>query len=146
MSALESFAQGAVSRIVATRDDKIRAAFAGTVVGSVGPVATQSLRDHGIEADVEPSHPKMGPLVRETSQRCHAILAGYRRSGILRLGMAYAAGIRHIRRFFLCLTRRAKLDAGRTLTIDHPFPFFSASQFTAELLESAAFAPSTWLI
>jgi uroporphyrinogen decarboxylase len=56
----------------------LRAALARGVVGSVGPVASQSLRDHGLTVDVEPEHPKMGPLVRETSLRCHAILGDKR--------------------------------------------------------------------
>jgi uroporphyrinogen-III synthase len=38
---------------------------ARTVVAAVGPVAARALRDHGVRVDLEPSHPKMGPLVRE---------------------------------------------------------------------------------
>ena len=35
------------------------------VVASVGPVCSRALREHGITPDVEPQHPKMGPLVIE---------------------------------------------------------------------------------
>jgi uroporphyrinogen-III synthase len=35
------------------------------VVAAVGPLAARALRDHGIRVDLEPEHPKMGPLVRE---------------------------------------------------------------------------------
>jgi uroporphyrinogen-III synthase len=35
------------------------------VVAPVGPLAARALRDHGIRVDLEPEHPKMGPLVRE---------------------------------------------------------------------------------
>ena len=40
-----------------------------TVVASIGPVASAALRKNGIEVDLEPSHPKMGFLVRETAER-----------------------------------------------------------------------------
>ena len=36
------------------------------LVGSVGPTASASLREVGLDVDVEPDHAKMGPLVRET--------------------------------------------------------------------------------
>jgi uroporphyrinogen decarboxylase len=59
-------------------DDQVNAAFTRAAVGSVGPVASQSLRDHGVQVDFEPSNTKMGPLVREASERCHAILEAKR--------------------------------------------------------------------
>ena len=55
-------------------DERVRAALARGVVASVGPIASESLRNHGIAVDLEPPHPKMGPLVREASLRCHDIL------------------------------------------------------------------------
>jgi uroporphyrinogen-III synthase len=39
------------------------------VVASIGPVTSETLREYGITPDLEPSHPKMGFLVRETSER-----------------------------------------------------------------------------
>ena len=57
-------------------DERVRAALARGVVASVGPIASESLRNHGIQVDLEPTHPKMGPLVREASLQCHAILSG----------------------------------------------------------------------
>jgi uroporphyrinogen-III synthase len=39
------------------------------VVGSIGPVTSETLREYGIIPDLEPSHPRMGLLVRETSER-----------------------------------------------------------------------------
>ncbi|MFZ0813903.1 MAG: uroporphyrinogen-III synthase [Candidatus Sulfotelmatobacter sp.] len=39
------------------------------VVGSIGPVTSETLREYGITPDLEPSHPKMGFLVKETSER-----------------------------------------------------------------------------
>ncbi|MFP6769007.1 MAG: uroporphyrinogen-III synthase [Planctomycetaceae bacterium] len=36
------------------------------VIGSVGPMASDAVREAGLQVDVEPKKPKMGPLVRET--------------------------------------------------------------------------------
>ena len=40
-----------------------------TLVGSIGPVTSETLREYGISPDLEPSHPKMGFLVKETATR-----------------------------------------------------------------------------
>ena len=39
------------------------------VVGSIGPVTSETLREYGVPPDMEPSHPKMGFLVKEMSER-----------------------------------------------------------------------------
>jgi uroporphyrinogen-III synthase len=39
------------------------------IVGSIGPVTSETLRDYGITPNLEPSHPKMGFLVKETAER-----------------------------------------------------------------------------
>ena len=44
------------------------------VVASVGQIATERLRQHGFPVDLEPSHSKMGILVKETSERAHELL------------------------------------------------------------------------
>jgi len=44
------------------------------VVASVGPTCSETLMGHGIAIDIEPVHPKMGPLVQETAQQARAIL------------------------------------------------------------------------
>jgi uroporphyrinogen-III synthase len=49
------------------------------VVGSIGPICSRALERHALRADLEPEHPKMGPLVRETLQRAPAILDRKRR-------------------------------------------------------------------
>ena len=51
------------------------AAFTKILVGSIGPVTSEELRAHGIPADMEPSHPKMGFLVNEVAQRSAELLA-----------------------------------------------------------------------
>lgn len=55
-------------------EPQVRAALARAVIASVGPTTTETLREMGIAADFEPSHPKMGFLVNETAARAHQIL------------------------------------------------------------------------
>ena len=45
------------------------------VVGSIGPVCSQELRNHGLEPDFEPAHPKLGHLVKEAAAHSARILA-----------------------------------------------------------------------
>ena len=44
------------------------------VVASIGPTASERLRHYDLAVDFEPSHPKMGVLVKETSEQAHALL------------------------------------------------------------------------
>lgn len=44
------------------------AALRKTFVASIGPDCSEALRYHGIEPDFQPSHPKMGILVREAAR------------------------------------------------------------------------------
>jgi uroporphyrinogen-III synthase len=44
------------------------------VVASIGPTASECLRHYDLPIDFEPSHPKMGVLVKETSERVHSLL------------------------------------------------------------------------
>jgi uroporphyrinogen-III synthase len=55
--------------------DDVRRGMARVVVGSVGPVCSEALRRAGFAVDVEPTHPKMGPLVLETMRAAPAMLA-----------------------------------------------------------------------
>ena len=50
------------------------------MVASIGQLASERLRQHGFPVDLEPSHPKMGILVKEASQAAHTILEAKRRS------------------------------------------------------------------
>jgi uroporphyrinogen-III synthase len=47
---------------------ELRAGFARIVVGSIGPMTSEELREQGFSADFEPAHPKMGFLVNEAAQ------------------------------------------------------------------------------
>ena len=49
--------------------DAILAGLHHSVVASIGPTTSATLRDFGIQVDVEPSHPKMGFLVKETAEK-----------------------------------------------------------------------------
>ena len=48
------------------------------VVASIGPVCSEALRARGIGVDFEPSHPKLGQLVKEAAERSAAVLASKR--------------------------------------------------------------------
>lgn len=56
------------------REQEVRRAFARIVVGSIGPMTSEELREEGLSADFEPVHPKMGFLVNESSQRATELL------------------------------------------------------------------------
>jgi uroporphyrinogen-III synthase len=44
------------------------------VIASIGPTTSEELQRHGLSADLEPSHPKMGFLVREAAERAGELL------------------------------------------------------------------------
>lgn len=54
--------------------EQFRQAVSRTIVASVGPMASERLRSHGLPVDLEPSHPKMGILVKEASEQAAALL------------------------------------------------------------------------
>ena len=39
------------------------------LVGSIGPTTTEALEEYGVDPDFEPTHPKMGFLVKEAAER-----------------------------------------------------------------------------
>jgi uroporphyrinogen-III synthase len=55
-------------------EERVRGALQRMVIASVGPSTSETLREHDLPVDFEPSHPKMGFLVNETSQRAREIL------------------------------------------------------------------------
>jgi len=58
--------------------DGIRAGLRRAMVASIGPTTSETLREHGVAIDMEPSHPKMGFLVREAAERASQVLAAKR--------------------------------------------------------------------
>jgi uroporphyrinogen-III synthase len=59
---------------------EVREGLARIVVGSIGPVTSEELREQGITPDFEPVHPKMGFLLNEAGQRGRVLLEEKRRS------------------------------------------------------------------
>jgi uroporphyrinogen-III synthase len=58
----------------------LKTVLAHMMVASIGQLASERLRHHGFPVDLEPSHPKMGILVKEASQAAHSILEAKKRS------------------------------------------------------------------
>ncbi len=57
------------------READLRAAFErNTVIGSIGPTTSETLRKHRLPVDIEPAHPKLGHLIA-------AFAAGWRAAG-----------------------------------------------------------------
>jgi uroporphyrinogen-III synthase len=54
--------------------DAVRQALTRSVVASIGPTTSEEMREQGIEPDLEPTHPKMGFLVREAAEHAAEIL------------------------------------------------------------------------
>ena len=54
--------------------EPFRSAVTKMVVASIGPTASERLRHHGWPVDFEPSHSKMGVLVKEMSERALSVL------------------------------------------------------------------------
>jgi uroporphyrinogen-III synthase len=55
--------------------EEVRAGLRRAVVASIGPTTSETLRQESIAIDMEPSHPKMGYLVREAAERAAQILS-----------------------------------------------------------------------
>ena len=62
--------------------DRVRQRLAETVVASVGPTTSEALRDRDLPVDVQPEHPKLGPLVLAAASQCHDLLARKKRISV----------------------------------------------------------------
>jgi uroporphyrinogen-III synthase len=56
-------------------EEELRRALKTVVIGSVGPVCTEVLRQFGLEPDLEPEHPKMGSLLAEAATVARNVLS-----------------------------------------------------------------------
>lgn len=56
------------------KGDAVRRGLTTCVVASIGPTTSEEMREQGIEPDMEPTHPKMGFLVREAAEQAAQIL------------------------------------------------------------------------
>jgi len=52
----------------------VRRGLTSMAVASIGPTTSDELREHGIQIDIEASHPKMGFLVRDAAERAADVL------------------------------------------------------------------------
>lgn len=66
--------------------DKLREALRKTVVASIGPTTSEMLRDSDLPVDLEPEHPKMGPLVMAAAAQSAELLAVKRRVSVTLAG------------------------------------------------------------
>jgi uroporphyrinogen-III synthase len=55
-------------------DHAVRQGLRRAVIASIGPISSESLREIGVAADLEPVHPKMGQLIHDTAERAKALL------------------------------------------------------------------------
>lgn len=62
-------------------EEDVKRGLGQAMIASVGPTTTEALEEHGIKPDFEPSHPKMGFLVKETADNAAAIMARKRSAG-----------------------------------------------------------------
>ena len=61
-----------------SRQDRFRQTLSRVMVASIGPTATERLHSYGFPVDLEPSHPKMGILVKESAEQASEILQNKR--------------------------------------------------------------------
>jgi uroporphyrinogen-III synthase len=61
------------------RDADLLKSLQRMLVASIGPTTSEMLREYGITPDLEPSHPKMAALVKETAERSSDLLLEKRR-------------------------------------------------------------------
>jgi uroporphyrinogen-III synthase len=61
-------------QVAADAADRLRVGLQRVLIGSIGPVCSETLREHGLEPDLEPVHPKMGQLVSEVARRGRELL------------------------------------------------------------------------
>jgi uroporphyrinogen-III synthase len=64
-----------VAEQIGVRDEWLRAANKRCVIASIGPTATEALTAGGLKVDLEPSHPNMGALVKETAAAARRLWA-----------------------------------------------------------------------
>jgi len=59
-------------------DQELRSALPQIVIASIGPVCSEALQRFGLNADIEPEHPKMGHLIAAVASRARSLLAAKR--------------------------------------------------------------------
>ena len=64
------------------REEDVRRGLRRAVVVSIGPTTSEELHRHNLTADLEPSHPKLGALVREAAEQSGRILNEKRQGSV----------------------------------------------------------------
>jgi uroporphyrinogen-III synthase len=54
------------------QSDSFMSGLKHAMIASIGPICSQTLRENGVRVDCEPSHPRMGFLVKEAAERSAA--------------------------------------------------------------------------
>jgi uroporphyrinogen-III synthase len=54
--------------------ERLRAGFRRVLIASIGPVCSETLREHGLLPDLEPPHPKMGHLAAAVARQAPQLL------------------------------------------------------------------------
>jgi uroporphyrinogen-III synthase len=62
-------------------EEPLRAGLGRCLIASIGPTTSEELQRRGLRPDLEASHPKMGVLVKEASDRCAELLGAKRANG-----------------------------------------------------------------
>jgi uroporphyrinogen decarboxylase len=71
---------------------EVRKGLAAMVVGSIGPVCSAAIREHGLAADFEPVHPKLGHLIKQAASQSAALLAGKRTKSAITIAVGGETG------------------------------------------------------
>jgi len=64
-------------------EQPLREALRRVVIASIGPTTTEAIRDAGLPVDIEPSHPKMGPLIDEVAAQAAELRRRKSGSGVV---------------------------------------------------------------
>ena len=64
-------------------EESLRAGLQDAVVASIGPTCSRAMREHGLVVDLEPEHPKMGPLILTVARHAH-VLRRIKRARVVR--------------------------------------------------------------
>ena len=63
-----------------TSENILRGGLQRAVLASIGPTTSEALRGHSLTPDLEPSHPKMGFLVKEAAEKSNDLLSKKRQA------------------------------------------------------------------
>jgi uroporphyrinogen-III synthase len=64
-------------------EELVRQGLRRAIIASIGPTTSEELQRQGVRPDLEPSHPKMGFLVKEAAEQSAALLAKKRQGAAL---------------------------------------------------------------